>query len=223
MNILIVAATIHEIGPFIEHYEMRQLQQHLWIGKINQHQVYCLISGIGMVATAYHLTKAISKENFHLIINAGIAGSFSKNMPLGCVVDITSEQFADFGIDDKGIYRSVFEANFMDGNAAPYSNGVLVNPVKHPFTNHLPKVSGITVNTATGSKERIKMIEEKFNPDIENMEGAAVFYIALQQSIPFAEIRSVSNIVEPRNRNNWNISLAIENLNSTLIGIFAEI
>ena len=95
--------------------------------------------------------------------------------------------------------------------------------MKHAFISHLPEVSGITVNTASGSEEQIKKIKVKFSPEVENMEGAAVFYVALQQAIPFAEIRSVSNFVEPRNRNNWNISLAIEKLNSTLIGIFAEI
>ena len=223
MNILTVAATIQEVEPFMKHCAMKQVEQHLWTGKIKQHNVNCLISGIGMVATAYHLTTVICKKDFQLIINAGIAGSFNENIVLGCVVNITSEQFADFGIDDNGIYRSVFEANFMDRNTTPFSNGMLVNPVKHVFISHLPEVSGITVNTISGSEERIEKTKGKFNPDVENMEGAAVFYVALQQTIPFAEIRSVSNFVEPRNRNNWNISLAIENLNSTLIGIFAEI
>ena len=223
MNILTVAATIQEVEPFMKHCAMKQVEQHLWAGKIKQHHVNCLISGIGMVATAYHLTKAICKKDFHLIINAGIAGSFNENIALGCVVNITSEQFADFGIDDKGTYRSVFEANFMDGNSAPFFNGTLVNPMKHAFISHLPEVSGITVNTASGSEEQIKKIKVKFSPEVENIEGAAVFYVALQQAMPFAEIRSISNFVEPRNRNNWNISFAIEKLNSTLIGIFAEI
>jgi futalosine hydrolase len=223
MNILIVAATIQEIKPFVKHCKMKEVEPNLWNGKLRQHHVHCLICGIGMVATTYHLTKAVSKESFHLILNAGIAGSFSEDISRGDIVEVTSEQFADFGIDNRGIYHTVFEANFMDSNLPPFSNGILINPVKHSFTNHLLKVTGITVNTTTGSEERIKRIREKFNPVIENMEGAAVFYVALQQSIPFTEIRSVSNFVEPRNRNNWNISLAIENLNSTLIGIFAEI
>ena len=99
----------------------------------------------------------------------------------------------------------------------------MTNPVKHHFTNHLPNTVGITVNTASGSAARIKLITEKFKPDIETMEGAAVFYVALHQHLPFVEIRSVSNIVEPRNRKNWNVPQAIENLNSTLFGILEEI
>jgi len=48
------------------------------------------------------------------------------------------------------------------------------------------------------------------------MEGAAFFYVCQLQKIPHIQIRSISNYVEPRNRANWNISLAIKNLNEVL-------
>jgi len=49
------------------------------------------------------------------------------------------------------------------------------------------------------------------------MEGAAVLYCCEQLGIPCLQIRSVSNYVEPRNRNNWEIALAISNLNKWAI------
>ena len=36
--------------------------------------------------------------------------------------------------------------------------------------------------------------------------------------VPFLEIRAVSNFVEPRNRQSWDISLALSNLASVLYG-----
>ena len=51
------------------------------------------------------------------------------------------------------------------------------------------------------------------------MEGAAFFYACLLAKIPFLEIRSISNYVEARNRETWNLPLAINNLNQILIEI----
>lgn len=49
------------------------------------------------------------------------------------------------------------------------------------------------------------------------MEGAAFFYACLLAGVPFLQIRSISNRVEPRNRTAWDIPSAIQNLNQTLM------
>lgn len=192
-------------------------------GKVGNNKMDCLVAGIGMVATTYILTHSLAKKKYNLILNAGIAGSFKDDFDSGSVVEVVNEHMADFGIDDNGIFKHVFDEKFIERDDFPFRDGVLVNPVKHHFTHHLPNVTGVTVNMASGSMDRIKFIKEKFNPDIETMEGAAVFYVALHQQIPFAEIRSISNLVEPRNRKDWKVPQAIEKLNKTLIGILDEL
>jgi len=54
---------------------------------------------------------------------------------------------------------------------------------------------------------------------VESMEGAAFFYACLMAEVPFLEIRSISNFVEPRNRDAWDLPLAIGNLNQVLAEI----
>ena len=73
-------------------------------------------------------------------------------------------------------------------------------------------VNAITVNTATGSDATRDKLVRKFNPDIETMEGATFFYICRRENIPFLALRAISNIVEIRNKSNWNIKLALLNL-----------
>jgi futalosine hydrolase len=60
---------------------------------------------------------------------------------------------------------------------------------------------------------------KRLNPHVESMEGAAFFYACMIEKIPCAQIRAVSNFIEKRNRDNWNIALAIKNLNETAIEI----
>jgi futalosine hydrolase len=223
MNILMVAATIREVEPIVEQFRIQTGRNNLMSGKTGKSKIDCLITGVGMVATTFHLTRALYQKEYQLVINAGICGSYRDDLPHGTVVEVLTEQFGDFGVDDNGIFRPVFEHKFMERDDFPFHDGYLVNPTKHHFTHHLNNCSGVTVNTVSGSEERIAVINQKFKADIESMEGAAVFYATLHHQIPFVEIRSVSNMVEPRNTKNWNISLAIDNLNSTLIDIFDKI
>jgi futalosine hydrolase len=71
-----------------------------------------------------------------------------------------------------------------------------------------------------GAEASIQKIRDKY-PEIqvESMEGAAFFYACLAAGVPFAEIRSISNRVEPRNRDAWDLPLAIRNLNGVLVGM----
>ena len=223
MNILIVSATMREIEPLIEHFRLKSVQMNLFSGKLSSHKVDCVVTGVGILATTYTLTQILLKKKYHLILNAGICGSFQDKFRHGDVVDVVNEHLADFGVDDNGIFKHVFDEKFIERDDFPFRDGILMNPVKHHFTNKLPNATGITVNMASGSADRIKFIKEKFNPDIETMEGAAVFYVALHQHLPFVEIRSVSNMVEPRDRKAWKVPLAIEKLNTTIGGILEEI
>ena len=59
-------------------------------------------------------------------------------------------------------------------------------------------------------------MKEKYNPDIETMEGATFFYICTRENIPFLALRSISNMVGLRNKDNWDIRLALDNLSEKL-------
>ena len=222
MNILLVSATEFEVSPFITAHGLKLQSTGFYSGKANGHVVDCIITGIGMVAITYSLTKILRKSSYELLINVGIAGAFHSELAIGNVVEIVSDRFADLGIDDNGNYKDAYEEKLVKADNFPFAGGWMKNPTTFDFLNALPKQIGITVNTVSGSKERIELMKRKYNPGTESMEGAAFFYVALSESIPFFQIRAISNKVEPRNKKNWNISLAIENINSTLIDTFGR-
>ena len=100
---------------------------------------------------------------------------------------------------------------------------VIIPSERYKFENiiieSLPKVNGITVNTVHGNKDSIAKVVKKFNPTVESMEGAAFMQCCDWTGLKHVQLRAVSNYVEVRNKDNWNIPLAIKNLNNTLINI----
>jgi hypothetical protein len=97
--------------------------------------------------------------------------------------------------------------------------GKIINPTtnNNPRIKQLKSVKGITVNTINAEAKRIERIKSLFAPDTESMEGAAFFYACLKKKIPCFQLRTISNYIEPRNLNNWNIPFAIANLTSSYL------
>ena len=200
MKILVVAATEFEIEPFI----------------FEKNNVDILITGVGIPATVFHLTKKLLENKYDLAIQAGIAGTFNNQIKKANVVMVSEDAFADIGIDEKQNFTTLFENDFINENDFPYKNGWLKNTSSFLLNNALPKVKGITINTITDNEKRIKTIIDKFNPAIESMEGAAFHYVCLQQKINFIQIRGISNEVGERDKTKWKMKNAIANLNMEL-------
>ena len=55
------------------------------------------------------------------------------------------------------------------------------------------------------------------------MEGAAFMYVANAFNWNALQLRSISNKVENRNKEDWDMPLAIKNLNTVLINCINEI
>ena len=91
MNVLLVAATAKEIAPLLDIYRRDP-------GKIKAN-LDILISGPGLTSTAYHLTRQISIRRPALVIMAGIAGSFSRDLLLGSVLIVNREQLPPLQMD----------------------------------------------------------------------------------------------------------------------------
>lgn len=183
---------------------------------VNDLDVHFLITGVGMTATAFSLGYILANNKYHLVINAGIAGAFNRELKIGDVVQIDSEQFGDLGVEERdGQFTDAFDLGLIEKNQLPFQNGVMKNEGSAQF-NFLPIHKGLTINKVHGTQTSIEAIQNKYDADVESMEGAAFFYACLMADVPFLQIRSISNYVEPRNRDNWDLPLAIGNLNKIL-------
>lgn len=196
---LLVAATAEEISPFLSIYDRE--------GKA----LDILITGVGMVSTAFSVGRKLAQSTYDFALNVGIAGAISKEMTLGEVVYVEEDCLAELGaeddesfltIEDLGFGKSVFRA---------------ISGEKNDWKKQLKKVTGITVNKVHGNERSISAIKDRLSAHTESMEGAAFYYACEQFKLPCAQVRSISNYVEKRNKENWKIGLAVKNLNDWLI------
>lgn len=218
MKYLIVAATEFEIAPTLDFLNKNASKKGAEF-IFNKNSIQILITGVGVPTVIYSLLKRFSKEDFDLVIQAGIAGTFSLNNSIGSVVEVASDKFADLGVEEKnGNFTSIFEMGLSEKDEFPFTNGWLENTTVTSDFSFLKKVVGITVNKVSGTSVSIEKVTKNYpKAEIETMEGAAFNYVCLMESKRFVQIRSISNLVEPRNKKNWNIGLAISQLNKVTL------
>lgn len=217
MKILLIAATEAEIAPlkeYIEPFRTSANGQNYALGNVG---INLLITGVGMVATTYNLTKELAKNHYDMVLQTGVGGAFNNSIALADVVIVERERFADLGAEDNGKYIDIFDLGLMQANETPFTDKWLEAP-KISLTKELElkRVLGVTVNTVSGSTDTIQRIIDIYNPDVESMEGAAMHYVCLQEGVPFVQIRAISNYVEPRDKTKWQMGKAIKNLNDVL-------
>ena len=215
MRILLVSATDAEIAPLVaglrftsEHSQRIKQYSH------GAHEIDVLTTGVGMVATAAWCSRALAQASYGLALNAGVCGSFDRAIALGTTVHVVSDRIAELGAEDGEAFLTIQEMNLPGENEFPFTAGQLVNakPPANTALSALPSVTAVTVNTVHGDDRSIAAIVQRFNPQVESMEGAAFMYACLVQGVPFAQVRAVSNAVERRNRSAWKITEAIDAL-----------
>ncbi|MGB0888510.1 MAG: futalosine hydrolase [Vicingaceae bacterium] len=222
MKILIVSATYLEIEPLLLQFNFeKEVNQKLKRYSYNKHQIDVLIPGVGMTCTAYWMGKTLNSKIYDVALNLGLAGSFDNDLTTGTTVHITTDRISKLGAEDGESFLSLVDMDLIVDEDSILNQGEMKNtiPIENPAIDALKKVSALTVNTAHGDESSIQKIKQLFNPQVESMEGAAFFYACLFEGITCSQIRTISNKVEKRNRDNWDIPLAVKNLCKTGLGI----
>ena len=181
-----------------------------------------LDTGVGGPAMAWALQKRFSEGPApSLVIGAGIAGSYSPSLSIGSVVIARSDCFADVGLDDNGAFLPLFRSGMSGTDSYPFTEGRIHCSGKwfDLLAEKYTAVSAATVNMSSGSQAVIDRIRDTWNPDIETMEGAWLAYLCAMSETDWLSVRAISNMVEPRNLEKWDIPLALQQLQLTMTDI----
>ncbi len=212
IKVLVTAAT-----PFEWHLASQLLPTYVATNNPTLQVQFCT-TGVGMLATTYSLMHLLHLHKPQIVIQIGIAGAFSREIPLGTVTAVQSDIVGDMGVWEQEQWRTIFSLNLAQPNEPPFTNGQLVNTWLHPLNVlSLPVVDSVSVNQITTQLPQIQAFRQQLNVQLESMEGAALHYVCLQQQVPFIQMRSISNYVGERNKSNWRLQQSIENVNLSLV------
>ncbi len=171
------------------------------------------LSGVGLLASCFSITRLIYEEKPDLVIQLGIAGCFHDKMELGKVVIVKEDGVGDQGVEENGRFIDLFNTQLLNGYQKQLNLKKLENPfVKDYNFTLLEAVSACTVNEVTTQALRIEQLIRENDFTVETMEGASLHYCCLQLDIPFIQIRAISNYVGERDKTKWKISEALNNL-----------
>ncbi len=188
-------------------------EMQLWPVQLKKGPALCCLTGIGPVNAALAMGHALSRAEaegkpISAVLNVGLAGAFDlESHALLSLCLVQEEIWPEYGLHDgqtviAGAFGfpqwqppqgeavrdrlmlcgvealSLFGAKCDDGALAPCRS--------------------LTVAGVSASFARAADLQSRYQADLENMEGFAVAYACARQGIACVEVRSVSNKVGPR-------------------------
>jgi len=167
--------------------------------------VEAIAVGVGGAAAGAGTARLLASGDYDAVVCAGIGGGLAT--PLGGTALGTLSIAADLGAESPDGFIPLSALGF-GADAYPVDEGLL-----RALGELLPEaVRGpiLSVNTVTGTAVSTQALRHRY-PDAvaEGMEGFGVASAAAGAGVPFAELRTISNPVGPRDRDAWRIGDAL--------------
>ncbi|GIO65987.1 futalosine hydrolase [Paenibacillus cookii] len=185
------------------------------------------LAGFGPASAAARTAAELAKGSYSLVISAGIAGGFKGRAEIGSTVIADRIAAADLGAETPDGFLSVDELGF--GSSVILPDSKLVQTLSDAMASEgIPVTRGtiLTVTTGTGSAETTAKLTARYgDAAAEGMEGFGVATAAKLWNLPVLEIRTISNVVGPRDRAAWRLGeafAALEAAGDILRRVFTE-
>lgn len=170
-----------------------------------------VVAGVGSASAAASTATALSTGNYDLVMNAGIAGAFPGKAEISSIVVATEIVAADLGTESEEGFISLDELN-LGSSRIEVDESLMNRLLQALVAAGVPTKAGpiLTLSTVTGTVESAVVLAKRVEgATAEGMEGYGVAVAAKQSGIPVLEVRSISNMVGPRDRESWRIKEAL--------------
>ncbi|MGC5305595.1 futalosine hydrolase [Micromonospora zamorensis] len=150
---------------------------------------------------------------YRAVVSAGVAGGFTGRAGVGDTVLGTASIAADLGAESPDGFIPVDELGMPPamlgvGGVVPTDPSLLA-----ALRAALPTATTgpvLTVSTVTGTAASTEELRRRHPEAVaEAMEGYGVAVAAAQAGVPFAELRTISNPIGPRDRDAWRLREAL--------------
>nr|WP_268245142.1 futalosine hydrolase [Couchioplanes caeruleus] len=188
-------------------------------GAIDAAAVDVVPVGVGPAAAAAGTARLLALAEargrpYRAVICAGIAGGFVGRAEVGATVLAARSIAADLGAETPDGFLPVEELGF--GSSVVEADGVLLAALSSALPD---AVVGdvLTLATVTGTAGTAAELSARFPAAVaEAMEGHGVACAARAAGVPFAEMRTISNPIGPRDRASWRLEEAFSALTDAI-------
>ncbi|WP_417909632.1 futalosine hydrolase [Candidatus Electronema sp. PJ] len=197
MTILIAAATEFEMQAFA-------------VAEREDAFILRLLTGVGPMETAFALTSLLDRYagQINAVVNFGIAGVYP-DKAAGLLDICLAEQEV---LGDLGLWLPERIERFAERGLEVKDRFVLDLRLRR-VTEHALQQAGlvcqtgtfVTVNCASGTEARARILGQQFQGLCENMEGAAVARVCEAFGLPCVELRCISNMAGERDKQKWQL------------------
>ena len=176
------------------------------------------VVGVGPAAAAAGTARLLAQSPYDGVISAGIAGGFPGRAEVGATVVGRRSIAADLGAESPEGFLPIDDLGF--GSGVVEADPELVKAL----TTALPgAVSGdvLSLATVTGTAATAARLAASHPAAVaEAMEGHGVATAAAQAGVPFAELRTISNPIGPRDRAAWRLPEALAALTAAATALW---
>ena len=168
--------------------------------------------GVGPAAAAAGAARLLTLAEaagtpYRGVLCAGIAGGFPGRAEVGATVLGTRSIAADLGAETPDGFLPIEELGF--GTSLLDADPALLKTLSEALPGALLG-DILTLATVTGTAQTAARLAARFPAAAaEAMEGYGVGSAAAQAGIPFAEVRTISNPIGPRDRASWRLGEAL--------------
>ncbi len=199
MKIALICAMEEELAEILENVPLK-LSSEVSIAKncytrysYNHHEIIAVICGIGKVNAAITTQALIDNFELDAVINVGVAGSLTLELGFGDVVIAEDLVQHDFDITAFGVPLGQIARMDTFSFAADRELIQLLATISLP-DNKLVTGRIVSGDQFIDDKVKAQQLYREFNALACEMEGAAVAHVCYVNNVPFAVIRSLSDM-----------------------------
>jgi futalosine hydrolase len=162
--------------------------------------------GAGPAAAAAGTARLLATTEYRAVVSAGIAGGFPGRAQVGATVLGSRSIAADLGAETPDGFLPIEQLGFGTSILEPDTDllKALIAALPEAILGDILTLSTVTGTAATATR----LAEHHPAAVAEAMEGYGVASAAAAVGVAFAELRTISNPIGPRDRAAWRLATA---------------
>lgn len=194
--------------------------RELFSGRLLGHRILLLHSGVGKANGAAAAAVLLERHRPRAVILCGCGGAYpGSELEVGDLALATEEIYGDEGVATPEGFRGMETIGYplverkglrlfnrfpVAGDLIAGSRAALAGAAA-TAGKKLLEGPFVTVSTCSGTGVAGRELARRTGGICENMEGAAVAQVCTCYGVPFLELRGISNLVEDRDLDRWDL------------------